>query len=1087
MNRNAIAACKITAPKLPDIISRSRLFRHLDKAVSHTVVWLSAMAGSGKTTYAVNYLSETRQAHVWYQMDAGDNDPASFFQHLSRAAANHLVHKAKNLPLFTPENTPGAEAFAQVFFEILSGELQKPVWLVFDDYQELGEQSALHGLLAKGFAAVPPQVRILVISRNDPPPEMAGLKARRRLGIIHAEELRFNRSETKQFLAVLSGQQTDDQALDAVYQQTQGWAAGIVLLAGNRLNRPLDAVNATTPLPLGLFNYFAIELFNRQSTDIRNVLLKTAHLPQMIAADAAELVQRPHIERLLEQLTSRHLFIQRTEAQEPVYRYQMLWRRFLIDQNPAHFSQEEIVRLQKKAAGILAGNGQLEDAVQLLSQAGDEQALTAFILKHARGLVRKGCHETLTEWLSRLPAGATLRNPWLCYWSGICMQFSQPADAQKKLSRAIDLFKKEGNLEGCLLSWSGLVDSIVYEWHFFSRLDRWLRWYNRNFMNRSHRFSDAGVNARVMVSRAVAMLIRRPQDKTTLAAVDQAVQLSRQSKEIDLVLRATVWAVTYYAWMGKFEDAMVALKEFKQVANDHADRLPSLTLHWKWLELGIRIATLDRLDLAPREIQNAIENADRSGFYFTTQTLVFLKASVGMTKGNRRLAEEGIDQLASLLDESHYHGHSVYHHFSGWFQLLWGDNRKALAHARKATEIADETGHRLAALVCRIQLAFCLFENNHEKEARREISHAWNWSRKTGSDMFCFMVLLVKAYFAARSQSSAALRYLREGLKIGRRNHYVNMVWWGLPRLWQWTAATALQANIETDYVKELILLHRIAAPAPSCVNEQWPWPFRVRTLGGFRIERQGQALAFSGKTPQKPLALFKHIIACAPNADPVETVIDDLWPRAGRESGSSALSTTLNRLRRLLGDPAAINLTNGRLSLSDAHWWIDTIAFEKISAAAARAYRDGDLKTALTHYRRGLSLYEGEFLADENPEPSYLATRREQLKKKMVDVLIDYGRCLESLNKHKQALELYQKGIALDWFEERFYLRLIDCCYRLGRYANAVQHYKTCCRMLENDLGVPPSEETQRLYRKILDSAASHTSWGHPDSDALL
>jgi DNA-binding SARP family transcriptional activator len=532
---------------------------------------------------------------------------------------------------------------------------------------------------------------------------------------------------------------------------------------------------------------------------------------------------------------------------------------------------------------------------------------------------------------------------------------------------------------------------------------------------------------------------------------------------------------------------MVALKEFKQVANDNTDRLPSLTLHWKWLELGIRIATLDRLDQAPREIQKAIENADRSGLYFTVQSLVFLKASVGMTKRNRCLAEAGIDQLASLLDESHYHGHSVYHHFSGWFQLLWGDNRKALAHARKATEIADDTGHRLAALVCRIQLSFCLFENNQKKEAWREISHAWSWSRKTGSDIFCFMVLLVKAYFSARSQSSAALRYLREGLEIGRRNHYVNMVWWGLPRLWQWAAATALQADIETDYVKELILLHRIAAPAPSCVNEQWPWPFRVRTLGGFRIERQGQALVFSGKTPQKPLALFKHILACAPNADPVETVIDDLWPRAGRESGSSALSTTLNRLRRLLGDPAAINLSNGRLSLSDAHWWIDTIAFEKISAAAARAYRDGDLKTALTHYRRGLSLYEGEFLADENPEPSYLATRREQLKKKMVDVLIDYGRCLESLNKHKQALELYQKGIALDWFEERFYQRLIDCCYRLGRYANAVQHYKTCCKMLENDLGVPPSEETQRLYRNILDSAASHTSREHPDPEALL
>ncbi|WP_319522574.1 BTAD domain-containing putative transcriptional regulator [uncultured Desulfosarcina sp.] len=1074
MNRNVVAACKITAPELPDIITRPRLFRHLDNAASHTVVWLSAMAGSGKTTCAVNYLSETRQPHVWYQLDASDSDPAAFFQNLSWAAANHLGQNPKKLPLFTPENNPGGEAFAQLFFEMLTDELQKPIWLVFDDYQELAQQSTLHRLLAKGFAAVHPRVRILVISRNDPPPEMAGLRARRRLGIIHADELRFNRSETEQFLAVLAGQQTDDRTLDAVYNQTQGWAAGIVLLSGNLKNKTIDSVNATTILPICLFNYFAVELFNRQTADIRHVLLKTAHLPQMTAADAAELAQAPHIERILEHLMRRHLFIQRTEAEKPVYRYHMLWRRFLIDQNPAHFSQQEIVRLQKKAADILAANGQLEDAAQLLSQAGDEQALTAFILRHAGDLVRGGCHETLSEWLSRLPAAAIRRNPWLCYWWGICRQHSQPAEAQKKLGRAIDLFKKEGSPEGGLLAWSGLVDSIVYEWHFFARLDRWLRWYDRNFKNRPQRLSDAGVTARVMVSRAVAMLIRRPQDTTTLSAVDQAVRLSRQTKEIDLVLRATVWAVTYYAWLGKFDDAMVALKEFKQVANDHADRLPSLTLHWKWLELGIRITTLDRLDQAPREIQQAIESADRSGLFFTAQTLVFLKAAVGMTKGDKRLAQEGIDQLASLLDESHYHGHSVYHHFSGLFQLLWGDARKALAHARKATEIADETGHRLAALVCRIQLAFCLFENKDEKKAWREISIAWNGSRKTGSDIFCFMVLLVKAYFADRSQSPAALRYLRQGLKIGRRNHYVNMVWWGLPRLWQWTAAAALQADIETDYVKELILLHRIAAPAPSCDNEQWPWPFRVRTLGGFRIERHGQPLVFSGKAPQKPLALFKHILACAPDADPVETAIDDLWPRADRESGSSALSTTLNRLRRLLGNPAAIELTSGRLSLSDTHWWIDAIAFEKIFSAASRAHRDGDLKTALIHYSKGLSLYEGEFLSVEKSEPPWLATRREELKKKMVDLLMDYGRCLESLNKPKQALAIYQKGISLDRFEENFYQRLMACCHRLGRYARAIRHYQTCCRMLEEDLGVPPSDETRQLYRNVLDAANS-------------
>lgn len=92
--------------------------------------------------------------------------------------------------------------------------------------------------------------------------------------------------------------------------------------------------------------------------------------------------------------------------------------------------------------------------------------------------------------------------------------------------------------------------------------------------------------------------------------------------------------------------------------------------------------------------------------------------------------------------------------------------------------------------------------------------------------------------------------------------------------------------------------------------------------------------------------------------------------------------------------------------------------------------------------------------------------------KKQLVDLLINYGRCLEALNRNRQALSVYQQGIGLDRFEEIFYQRLIDNCRRLGRYAEAVRHYHTCCRLLEEELGVPPSEETQRLYRKVCAAA---------------
>ena len=1068
MNLNAASVSKITAPKLPKIILRPRLFNYLDETASYTVTWLSAMAGSGKSTYALSYLTHHRHAYVWYRLDSGDSDPAIFFQNLSRAANGQFNLGKRALPLFTPENTAGGEAFANFYFEILSKGLPKPIWLVFDDYQELDPHASIHGLLARGFTALHAQVRALVLSRSDPPPAMAGPLAKRRLQVMHADELRFDRKETRQFITVLSGKTMDERTLNAVHDYTQGWAAGIVLLAGDLRQDTLEAFKPSSALPVDLFNYFAVELFNRQKTDIQSFLLETAHLPQMTVKDAAALTGRKDADRILVELRRRHLFIERINVPEPVYRYHMLWRRFLIDQNPAHFSAAEVNRLRQTAVKILIRQGHLEDAAQLLSQIGDHRALTALVLKHAGNMVGKGCHNTVGDWLNRLPATMLRRNPWLCYWSGICLQFTQPVDAQQKLHDALRLFKKTNERHGLLLAWSGLVDSIVYEWHFFTRLDLWLKWFDRHCSDHTPTCRGTAVEARVAVSLAIAMIIRKPHDPTLLESVDKAILLARKSGEIDLILRASVWAITYFAWLGDFDRAEVTLGEFRRVVEDHADHLPSLTLQWQWLDLSIRTATMDRLETASQEIQTALNSAGRSGLFFTAQTLVFLQAYVAMTLGDKAMARKSILRLESLLDDAHYHGHTVYHHFAGWYQLLWGEPRKALVHARKATEVSAETGYVLVTLVCRIQLAFCLFENNEKKQAWQEISRAWQWSRKTDSAIYRFMVLLVKGYFAARAQSPWALRYLREGLKIGRRYHYLNMIWWGLPRLWDWVAEAAVQNTIETAYVKELIFLHRIAAPDGLPDTDRWPWPLLVRTLGGFRIEKEGRTMVFGGKTPQKPLALLKHIIAHAPGPDPVEKVIDDLWPDADGGSGSSVLSTTLNRLRRLLGNPAAIGLNEGHLSLGASLWWLDHLSFEQSCVAADRDHQAHELPAALGHYRKALSLYTGEFLSDEKHEQTWLTARRVSLENTFIRMLTNYGRCLETSGDYEGALSIYQKGIAIDKFEEIFYQRSIYCCHRLGRYAKAASYYKTCCRILEDDLGVPPSQETQKLYRKV-------------------
>ena len=71
---------KLTPPRLPPIIERPRLYRSLAKARKRPIVWINAPPGFGKTTLVGSYLRARKIRPVWYQLDAGDSDLATFFQ-----------------------------------------------------------------------------------------------------------------------------------------------------------------------------------------------------------------------------------------------------------------------------------------------------------------------------------------------------------------------------------------------------------------------------------------------------------------------------------------------------------------------------------------------------------------------------------------------------------------------------------------------------------------------------------------------------------------------------------------------------------------------------------------------------------------------------------------------------------------------------------------------------------------------------------------------------------------------------------------------------------------------------------------------
>lgn len=73
---------------------------------------------------------------------------------------------------------------------------------------------------------------------------------------------------------------------------------------------------------------------------------------------------------------------------------------------------------------------------------------------------------------------------------------------------------------------------------------------------------------------------------------------------------------------------------------------------------------------------------------------------------------------------------------------------------------------------------------------------------------------------------------------------------------------------------------------------------------------------------------------------------------------------------------------------------------------------------------------------------------------------------------KHDQAIACYQQSLDVDPLAEELYRRLMLCHRRLNRHAEALAVYQRCQQTLAAVLGVPPSPETQVLYKEILAAA---------------
>ena len=278
-------------PPRPKVVHRPRLIErlHEDLVSGRTpgVTLISAPAGFGKTTLVSEWVAgcerlEPRVRVAWLSLDEGDNDAARFLTYFITALQTLQANIGTGVlgVLQTPQPPPAEAILTTLLNDITT--LPEHFALVLDDYHVIDAQPvdrALTFLLDH----LPPHMRLVITTREDPDLPLARLRARGQLTELRAADLRFTPAEAAEFLNQVMGLNLSAENIAALETRTEGWIAGLQLAAlsmqGHQdVSRFIQSFTGSHHF---VMDYLVEEVLQQQPETVQTFLLRTSILNRL--------------------------------------------------------------------------------------------------------------------------------------------------------------------------------------------------------------------------------------------------------------------------------------------------------------------------------------------------------------------------------------------------------------------------------------------------------------------------------------------------------------------------------------------------------------------------------------------------------------------------------------------------------------------------------------------------------------------------------------------------------------------------------------------------------------------------------------
>jgi LuxR family transcriptional regulator, maltose regulon positive regulatory protein len=1048
MSKRISLPAKLTRPRMHAPVLRERIFRQLDEGRGGaTVLWVDGPPGSGKTTAVATWLDDREIPFDWYQVDRSDDDPATLFYFLAELAGHLPRRRGARLPLLTPAHRSDLAGFTHRFFRQWIARLPDGAALVLDNLHEASD-SALLEVLREAVGEFPHGTTLIAISRQPPAPALARLAASGDLLRVGWDSLRFQADESR----ALVGARGEIADADALHRRSGGWAAGLVLLAAQSREASGDGATLPSPGPT-VFDYFAGEILDRAPVPHRDVMLRTALLPEISRDAAIALSGQVGAPEVLEDLYRRQYFTDRRIGPTPTWRYHDLFREFLLARLAQAVDADRLAEMRRQAAAMLATTGLPGEAVALYRQTQDWDAIVPLVRAHAQGLLATGRWQTLAAWFEGMPEATIHADAWVLFWWASCRVMTAPKAAQALLTEAFEAFAAAGDEDGRFFAALAQAEVVFVLGESFKPLDRWIDAL-ATLLEKDRPFESVAAGVRAW-SAFVHACIYRALGHPLLPTGVRYLHAHLLSADIDDSQRLA--AATVLLGHAHFRADEPMLREVLALAERLVRQEEIAPVTRAWAGVWITVVAFMVADFEHCLACAERTKADAQRFGLATMVAVAENYRTASLYLLGRVAESLRIDEAALAGRDQQKPYTLTYAYStaGIHQVYEGNHTLALQYIDKAIEGAQFTGFKCVQAVWDLYLALALEGAGRPGEGLVITQQSVERLRAAHCSTYDALAVITEACchlaLGDRDRTLDALRRALDGTQPWLQHAKLSWVVHRLPQLF----SIALQEEIEVDLVRRLIRDWGI--PPASPLDAHWPWPVSIRACGGFEVLLDGVPLQHRRKAPKRLLQLLKTLVAFGSREVPLARLADAMFPDDDGGKAEDSLRVAMQRLRDLLGGDAHVTLRNGKVSLAPQSVWVDAVAVQEgLQRAATVADTDA-----------ALALYPGLLLEGED-DPNF-AEPRERLQTRFLRHAVERAEAHVTAGRSEAALTLYRRCVDADVLNESFCQGLLGCCATLGRIAEGETAYRRLETALRDTFGRAPSERSRRALQALL------------------